>query len=310
MSLFFYTYACHEDERELAALERRALFGDAAGDGAFASGLGVDPSRSPFLKERIEIAASGATLEELAAQVQSLGVEADSFKAICIKTGAGLDYEDRRAAERLVGGRVRGTADMRAPKQRFGIARFDGRWLFGAYRENEAVWLRHNEKAQHYSTALPTRIARAVANIAVPDPRGVQAVDPCCGIGTVLVEALSMGIDMVGSDVNPLAVRGARENLRTFGMPENAVRLADARTLEGEYDAAVLDLPYNVASRLSDEERGELLRAAHRFARRVVVLSTEPVEEALREAGWTVDDRAIARKSSFRREVLVCSREA
>lgn len=307
--MFFYTYACHEDERELASLERRMLFGvDAAAEGAFVSERGIEPSRSPFVKARIEVSVAGATLAELAERVEALGVEATtSFKAVCVKTD-GLDYAERRAAERLIGGRVRGKADMRTPVRRFGIARFEGRWLFGDYRENEAVWLRHNAKAQHYSTALPTRVARAVVNIAVPTPDGAKMIDPCCGIGTVLVEALSMGIDMVGSDVNPLAVRGARENLRAFGLPADAVRLADARTLEGSYDAAVLDLPYNVASRLSAAERDALLQAVRRLARRAVVLSTEPIDEAVRAAGLAVVDRCFARKSAFRREVLVCER--
>ena len=39
-----------------------------------------------------------------------------------------------------------------------------------------------------------------------------------------------MGIDIVGCDINPLAVRGARVNLDHFGMP-NVVSIADMRTL-------------------------------------------------------------------------------
>ncbi|GAA3334615.1 hypothetical protein GCM10020331_103270 [Ectobacillus funiculus] len=74
-----------------------------------------------------------------------------------------------------------------------------------------------SEKKPHsYSTSLSTRVARAVANIAVPDPTGIKAIDPCCGIGTVLVEALSMGINIVGSDINPLVLPGARENIAHF----------------------------------------------------------------------------------------------
>src|SRR5699024_12707447 len=60
-------------------------------------------------------------------------------------------------------------------------------------------------------------MARAIANIAVPYPNGVTAIDPCCGIGNVLVEALSMEIDIVGRDINPLVTRGSRENIAYFG---------------------------------------------------------------------------------------------
>lgn len=95
----------------------------------------------------------------------------------------------------------------------------NGRWIFGDYVEGESVWFRHQQKPNHYSTALSTRVARAVVNIAIPDPNGVKVIDPCCGIGTVLVESLSMGIDIVGSDNNPVILAGTERTsntLRTF----------------------------------------------------------------------------------------------
>src|SRR6185369_6412097 len=96
------------------------------------------------------------------------------------------------------------------PERVFGIVIIGGRWYFGTYMESEAVWFHHVKKPRSYSTSLSTRVARAVANIAVPNPDGVKAIDPCCGIGTVVVEALSMGIDIVGRDINPLVVIGSR----------------------------------------------------------------------------------------------------
>ncbi|WP_192892969.1 TRM11 family SAM-dependent methyltransferase [Planococcus salinus] len=61
-------------------------------------------------------------------------------------------------------------------------------------------------------------MARAVANIAVSEPAGVKAIDPCCGIQTKLVEALSMGIDIVRRDINPIVIHGSRENIAYFGL--------------------------------------------------------------------------------------------
>ena len=85
------------------------------------------------------------------------------------------------------------------------------KWIFGDYVKSEAVWYRHQKKPHGYSTALNTRVARAVVNIAIPNPSNIKAIDPCCGIGTVLVEARSMGINIVGSDRNHLILPGARE---------------------------------------------------------------------------------------------------
>src|SRR5690606_18857668 len=107
---------------------------------------------------------------------------------------------------------------VRHPDHVFGIVTLGGRWYFGNYIKSKAVWLTHMQKPRSYSIALSTRVARAAANIAVPMPTGVTAIDPCCGIGTVLVEALSMGIDMVGRDINHFAVQGTRENLAHFNL--------------------------------------------------------------------------------------------
>jgi len=300
-----YTYACHEDEEALCALERRSLFADAvpAGTGAFVASRELEPGRSPFLKSRLDVRLLAASPTELAELARGAGVAAPSFKVVFAKTDETIPYADRREAERIVGGAVRGTADMRTPAERFGVARLpDGRWAFGPLTENDGAWRRHAEKPRQYSTALGARLARAVVNVAAPKLQGTKAIDPCCGIGIVLLEALSMGLDIVGSDVNPLAVLGARENLTFYGYP-NVVRIADARDLTGAYDAAIVDLPYNLCSALQAHERDELLAAVRRIAARAVVVATEDVSESLRRAGFDAYDGCEVRKGAFRRLV-------
>uniref|UniRef100_UPI0038B618DE TRM11 family SAM-dependent methyltransferase n=1 Tax=Siminovitchia acidinfaciens TaxID=2321395 RepID=UPI0038B618DE len=128
----------------------------------------------------------------------------------------------------------------------------NGRWIFDEYVKSESVWHRHQQKPHSYSTALNTRVARAVANIAVPEPSGIKAIDPCCGIGTVLVEALSMGIDIVGSDKNPLILDGVRENIAYFGL-SGKVTFTDIRDVTSHYDVAIIDLPYNLCCAITPE---------------------------------------------------------
>ena len=52
--------------------------------------------------------------------------------------------------------------------------------------------------------------------------------DPCCGIGTILVEALSMDINIVGRDINHFVVR------------------SDIAGVERHYDVAILDMPFSL----------------------------------------------------------------
>lgn len=299
-----YTYTSHMDEIELCQMELRALFGGVPSQGpAFLTEKAISVSRSPFTKERIQILHQAESLEELARQVDGYTPEGPTFKVKYIKAGEDVPFDQRRDIERQIGLHIRGKAEMRRPDTLLGVARYGGRWWFGRLEENEAVWLKHNDKAQNYSTALPTRMARAVANILVPQPSAhVRAIDPACGIGTVVLEALSMGIAIEGCDLNWMAVRGARSNLQHFGYPD-VVKVADMRTLQGRYAAAVLDLPYNLCSKLEQAERQEMLDALYRLAPRVVIISTESVEAVIRQAGYTITDYCTASKGNFKRMV-------
>lgn len=311
MTDYLYTYACHEDEADLCAMELRALFGQEAGPGVLKSPIGIDPGRSPFIKERIEVLYEGTSVEELAGFAAGLELGDATFKVRALKRNdlppsEKPSFERLHDIEREIGSRIRGRADVRHPDRVFGVAAFGGRWHFGPYAKSSALWHRHLRKPRAYSIALPTRLARAVANIAVPDPAGVKAIDPCCGIGTVLVEALSMGISIAGRDINPLAVQGARANLAHFGFA-GQVTLGSIAEIEERYDAAVVDLPYNHVSRISPEERREIVEHARRIADRAVFLSIEPIDDLLAGAGFAVIDRCVAKKgSSFSRHVLLC----
>ena len=130
-------------------------------------------------------------------------------------------------------------------------------------------------------------------------------IDPCCGIGTVLIEALSMGIDIIGYDLNPLAVQGARENLSYYGMPD-IVKIADMRELEGRYHALVLDLPYNLCSVLSSEERLDMLASSKRLGERILILATEPIEDSIEAVGLQVIEVCHIRKGKFVRYLFIC----
>jgi tRNA G10 N-methylase Trm11 len=301
---YLYTYACHEDEIPLCRLELRTLLDMEPHPGYVESSIAINPSRSPFIKFRLSILLEGDSLTDLVNQVKELNWQGSTFKVVFAACDNDTDYEEQRLIERQIGLHLNGKADMRNPAHWFGVTMVDNRWLFGDLEKSEAVWLHHQAKPQNYSTALSTRVARAVANIAVPVPQGIKAVDPCCGMGTVLIEALSMGIDIVGFDINPLAVRGARTNLAHFGMP-NVVTLGDMRTLDGYYDVLILDMPYNLCSVLPEEEQFQMFEAARRLAAKVIVITTETMDSAIMQAGFIVVDRCVVRKGKFERHILV-----
>ncbi|WP_342434007.1 RNA methyltransferase [Neobacillus sp. FSL H8-0543] len=307
---YIYTYAYPEDEKSLCGLEMRSMFGVDTFSNILESKVEIDPSRSPFIKERIAVLFEENSLQKLLEKTATLQLSGATFKVIYVKNAslANADkegYEIRRKIEREIGLHINGEADFQDPGRLFGVMNVNDRWIFGDYVKSEAVWYRHQKKPHGYSTALNTRVARAVVNIAIPNPSNIKAIDPCCGIGTVLVEARSMGIDIVGSDRNHLILPGARANIKHFGLT-GEVDLADIRDITGQFDVGIIDLPYNLCSVITPEEQLEMLKSARRFAKKVVVVTVEPIDEILVKAGFTIVDRAVAKKGLFTREVIVC----
>jgi tRNA G10 N-methylase Trm11 len=310
LNAYIYITASNEDERSLCKLEMRSLFGIEPSFNLVESEIRVEPSRSPFIKGRIEVLFEGESIGEISELAKAIELEGATFKVVVIDhddqdANGKIEYGDKRAIEREIGLRIRGKAEMRKPDRVFGVMRMDRNWRMGVLTQGEALWLKHNDKPRKYSTALSTRVARAVVNIAVPRTEGVRAIDPCCGIGTVLVEALSMGIDIVGREMNPLAAIGARENLAYFGFGAK-VTLGDMREIMEVYDAAIIDMPYNLCSVLSHGEKLEMLRSARRFAGRAVIVTIETMDDIVEQAGFTITDRGTVNKGQFIRHVMVC----
>lgn len=63
------------------------------------------------------------------------------------------------------------------------------------------------------SGMLPPKVARMMVNISQIPDAGIL-LDPFCGSGTVLAEALDLGItNLIGTDLSPKAVKDSKENL-------------------------------------------------------------------------------------------------
>lgn len=311
MNEFIYTVNYSAEDQELAGMELRAFFGPDASGPVIKSKVDLDLNRSPFIREKIDVLLDGDTAADITKKAGSIDLGEKTFKVIFVKINDLLphekvEYGERMAIERAIGWEIVGEADLKNPDYLFGIVAYGGRWYLGRYQKNERVWTKHVKKPREYSTALSARDARAIANIAVPNPAGIRAVDPCCGIGTVLVEALSMGIHIEGRDINPLVVDGSRENIAYFGLEGN-VTLGSIEDTKAHYDVAIIDMPYNLYTHSTPAEQQSILINARRIADRLVVISVDPIEEMVQKAGFTIQDHCIAKKGTFSRRILVCN---
>ena len=310
MKQYIYTYVQHIDERDLALLEQRAFFGTCNEENVVFSSVCVDPSRSPFMRERIEVLESAISIEALAEKMSAHSAGAKTFRVQCVNDiafgeTAKLPHAERRHAEREIAFAINGEPELKSPELQFGLLYYAGKWHIGFYTKSESVWLKHVQKPQSYSTALSTRVARAIANIAAPVVENVRIIDPCCGIGTVIVEALSMGMNIVGRDVSPFVCMGSRKNIEHFGY-ETTITKGPIQEVVEHYDVAIIDLPYNLFTSASRDDQLDIIRHAHRIADKVVIVTIENIDDLVADVGMEIMDRGIARKQSFEREILVC----
>jgi tRNA G10 N-methylase Trm11 len=80
--------------------------------------------------------------------------------------------------------------------------------------------------------AMPPRLARIMVNLSSCTP-GKVLLDPFCGVGTLLQEALLARAKVVGVDINPWCVKAANENLEWLRR-EYSLEGAEFRVLQGD----------------------------------------------------------------------------
>ena len=310
MTNFLYSYAWRKDEYDLSRLEMRTFFNEHVEGNIIVSERQIMPSRSPFIRLRLDIWLQGNTLEQLIEMAKQLELGEQTFKIHCLNNSDDaiapkLPRAVRNDYMRQLADVIDAEPNLEQPDVVLGLAFYEDCFYFGEIVYSESIWYKHMQKPEMYSTALSTRDARAIVNIAAPFPKGLKVIDPCCGIGTVLVEAMSMGIAIEGRDINKRVVWGSRINLRHFGY-EPQVEIGPIEEANEGYDVAIIDMPYNLFTHISPDLQQSIITHARRIAKRVVIVTIETMDAMIHEAGFTITDRAIIKKGNFERQVLIC----
>lgn len=307
--LFFYKINYIPQEESLCRLEMKYLFGKIPEDKYFLSSFYINPSRSPFIKQCISVLYSGDTLDALVEQILSDNLSYDRFKVHFINLEDNdVPFEERRRIEYVIGYNVNGAADIHNPQVHLGVAKVKDTWIFGKYEENDGLWQTHNNRPYHYSNALSTKVARALVNLAVNNDTKCRIIDPCCGIGTVVIEGLSMGLDIIGFEINPLIAQNAQKNLKFLGYADRITN-GDMHNIAiaEKFDAAIVDLPYGLFNPITLEEQIAIMRTTRRIADRMVIITFEDMDKYIMEAGFSITDRCVVpKKGDFKRYVTLC----
>jgi tRNA G10 N-methylase Trm11 len=95
--------------------------------------------------------------------------------------------------------------------------------------------------------SIPPRLAKILINLSGAK-EGDKLLDPFCGIGTILQEAILNGINIIGLDIDENCIRGSKENLRWLSTEYNLnlniddkVKQGDARRLSEYFQRNSID---------------------------------------------------------------------
>ncbi|WP_319370848.1 DNA methyltransferase [uncultured Ilyobacter sp.] len=302
--LYVINYPAYEEE--LCMLEMRALFGREPESKVLISQRKFNPSNSIFIKKSLEIIYEKDTLQEILDQLEKDEVHLKNFKSEYLRLQNGnVSYEERIKSTREVGLRITGNSTMTAPETILGVTKYNGKWFLGINKNNDCKWHLHETKPCSYSNSLSVRLARVLVNIASKGDQEKKVIDPCCGVGTTLVEGLSMGHDISGYEINPKIVKNAKENLRHFNLETKIIK-KDMHDTKENYDASIIDIPYGLFSHTTEKDQQDIINTARRISKRMVMVSFEILDEMVLKAGFEIIDRGTVTKGTFKRYILVC----
>ena len=268
---------------ELIAAECEALTGDRPGANGLALCTSVDRiPQAAYVSLGLLRIAFGTTLEALTTELIQQSFCADRFRIECISFMEKAPAH-QQGAILAVADAIDGAPDLSHPLRRFQIIIAEGGfYLTEILVEAERTYQRHNAKPYRTSSSLPSQLARALVNLTYP---ARSILDPCCGTGSILLEACATGVKAIGIDRNPKMAGMTRRNLLHFGY-EAVVQREDAAQCSLTADAIVTDLPYGRFLTNDEVNIRTILNHMTALAPMGVYLAEQDISAWLLEAGY------------------------
>lgn len=279
----FLALCTRQTGNELIAAECQHL------TGGIPDGKGVAECRSvdlipqaAYIHTGLRFICEADSLDELTNQIAHLKLPSRNFRIEFLRLSADNPVR-RQEAIVAVADALPGRPNLENPEKLFQIIlRADRFWFGEVATKTEHSYHKHDEKPWHTSSSLGARLARAMVNLAWP---AKSILDPCCGTGSILIQASYLGLQTFGGDKNTRMVGMSRKNLEFFDLEADIYRV-DARETTQTADAVVTDLPYGRYCHTTPEEIHAILNHAVELAPVGIFVLENDIREWLYEAGY------------------------
>lgn len=309
---YIYNVNYNELENNLCSFELKALFGIEIEEKVFFSNKEIDPSSSPFIKNRIKIIYETEALEDILKLMEDNELRASGFVVKYVELESGdTNFKNRKNISKEVGLRIYGFPSFKTPKIKYGISCYKNRWYLGELVENNLLWRAHKKKPYSYSSALDGNIAKVLINLAGQGDTTKKLIDPCCGVGTVILEGLFAGYDIKGCEINSKIAESARLNVMHYEY-ETEITNGDIKDIKEDYDVAIVDLPYGNFSQFDLEKQLEIIRQAARISKKLILVSSKDIADKLLDEKLNIIDYCKVYKTvkrDFARYIWICKKK-
>jgi len=306
-----YSFSYDNTEGELCKLESRHIFNKEEKNRQLFSDIKVEPSSSAYIKKRLDVISFSDDYATLITEVKKESICVEGFKVEYLVLDCDTTaYADRLKKLKDIGFSIEGDPDYYNPMITYGLCSYEGIWYFGILIKDNFEWHKHNKKPCSFSNSISVSIAKALVSIATKADKAKKLIDACCGVGTIMLEACFVGNEIDGCDINWKASRDARINLSHFNYTSTVYR-SDIKDISLRYDAAILDLPYNLYSRSSDDEVLHIIQSSAELSDRLIIVSTSDITDFIIGTGYRIADHCSVSKrgkANFARKIWVCEK--
>lgn len=297
--MYIYKTKFEGHSEELIKYEMTSIFKQDVNDEFIITDYEVNPNRSYYLNYRIDIMASGDTVDEMLPTIKGLGLDYNGFKIefIDVKSDV-MAYNTRINYCRAIADLIEGYGQMKEPSITFVVTLIGDTWYFGKLIRNDRDFEKLQAKLHTYSHSMSCELSRTVVNIACGQSKP-KLIDPCCGIGTVIAEAIDMGYEIEGTELNWLVFDKARSNLEKLGMPI-VIKRQDMHEIETKYDVSILDIPYGLMSKTTAELQTGLISKCFDISDKLVLVSNEDASSLIANTKWSLRDKITIPKANYK----------
>lgn len=297
---YIYKYNYEPNEENLVDYEMKSIFGSLQDGDAIITDMCINPNKSYHLNYRLDILCEGKTVDQLLPQIENLKLSYNGFKIEFIDVDSSImKYEKRINYCITIADLFDGYGQMKDPNITFVVTQVDNVWYFGQLIRNDRSFERLQNKPHTYSHSMSCELSRTVVNIACGQDKP-KLVDPCHGIGTVICEAVDLGYDIEGTELNWLVFDKARENLEAVGIDTKIISQGDMHNIAKSYDVSILDIPYGLMSKTTPELQTGLIEKCYQISSKLLLIANENCDSLINNTKWKIIDRIDVPKANYK----------